>query len=200
MLNIDNIREIAYQADYSTTKRTIESYPELNNDDFWKCKCLKIFPKEPYLDFYTGEENYLIREKGEFALAIDFSNECYCKNVLFEYFDMLDEILDLSSEKIHDGIGYMPDILVKFIPQKRFIIVKNDDVYFVGHCDNESDAFKIMQDDSFVYKDDKYAAEYIQYTVIDLKSITPYFWKLGSLSEKRKSQFKVYSIEEIFDL
>jgi hypothetical protein len=56
-----------------------------------------------------------------------------------------------------------------------------------------------MKDDSFVYNDDEYI-EHIQYMVIDLKSITPYFWKLGSLSGRRKSQFKVYQIKEIFDL
>ena len=199
MLNADNIREVAYRADYNTTKNMIESYPELNNDDFWKSKCLILFPKESYLDFYTGEENYLIRERGEFALAVDFSSEAECQNVLFEYFDMLNEVLNLSEEKIHHGMGYNMHYLVKIIVQKRFIIIKNDGGYLIGQCDSESKALQIIKDDAIIHKDDEYG-EYIKYIIVDIESITPYFWKLGSISKRRTSKFKIYEIEDVLNL
>jgi hypothetical protein len=196
MLNIDNIREIAYQADYETTKKTLKLYPELDDDQFWKSKCLKLFPRETYLDFYTGEENYLIRERGVFALAVDFSGNGNCENLLFEHFDMLDKILDLSSEKIYDGMGYMLEILIKLIVKNRFIVIKNLEGFFVEQCSTELDAIDIMMNDAITYKNNEYA-EYINYMIIDLKSITPYFWKIGSLTKKQKAAFKFYDINKL---
>jgi hypothetical protein len=196
MLNIDNIREIAIQSDYVETKKIIKEFSELNNDDFWKSKCLKLFPKENYLDFYTGEENYLIRERGEFALAIDFSEECYCEKVLFEYSDMLSDILFLSVDKIHDGIGYQIHNLFKIIIQKQFIVVNNEEEDFMKQCDDKLEAIELIKQHSLIYKENKYN-EHIKYIIVDLKSITPYFWKLGTLSKKRTPKFTVYEFENI---
>jgi len=197
MLTIDNLREIAYQADYVETKNMIKEFPELNNNDFWKLKCLTLFPKQKYLDFYTGEENYLIRKRGEFALAVEFSDDCDCSNILFEYFDMLEEVLELSSDKIDYGKGYDIHNFYKITLQKQFIVINNNN--FLEQYENELEALEIIKEDSIIHKNDKYINS-VKYMIIDLKSITPYFWKLGSLSEKRKSIFKVYEFEDILRL
>jgi len=196
MLNTD--KEIAYQSDYVETKKMIKLIPEFNNDDFWKSKCLTLFPDEPYLDFYTGEENYLIREKKQFALAVDFDDE-YCEKFLYEYYDMLSEILYLSCDKIDESMEYHIHSLYNFIPKKQFIVVNNKEENFIEQCNNELKAIEIIKDDSIYYDSDRYNKD-IKYIIIDLKSITPYFWKLGLLSEKRESQFKVIKFEDIDNL
>lgn len=195
MLNMDNIREVAYQADYEITKKMIELYPNFNNDEFWKAKCLTLFPNQKYLDFYTGEENYLIRERGEFALAMDF-NEKICENILFEYSDMLPLILDLSFNKIDDRGDHMIHYLVRINVTDRFVIIKNNgysDYNIIGQCDYESQIYELMKNDD----NDDLELDLDQYMVVDLKSITPYFWKIGKLTKERKSEVKIYCVNDL---
>ena len=133
MLSVDNIREIAYQADYESTKKLLGLYPELNTDDFWKCKISKLFPLEKYLDFYTGEENYLIRNRKDFVLAVDVGESC--ENLLFEYDKMLEDILDLSAEKIHSGMGYSLHQLIHINIKNQFVIIHYErDLMIINQC------------------------------------------------------------------
>lgn len=198
MLTIDNIREITYQANYEVTKKSLELYPELNNDEFWKCKINKLFPLETYLDFYTGEENYLIRDRKDFILAIDTSDGMSCENSLFEYDKMLDDILELSDEKIHTGMGYLSHRLLHIHIKHQFVIVNEGltDVTIINQCDSELEAKDIIKghikDMNYDLNDDM--TEYIKYMVIDLNTITPYFLKLGKLRKSIKSKFNVYEI------
>ena len=100
-MNIDCIREIAYRCNFKTTKKLLILYPNILINDFWKIKCNIMFLKQNYLDFYTGEENFLIKEKKDFVLAIEQDkHNSFCENYLFEYDKMLDTILSLSGFKL----------------------------------------------------------------------------------------------------
>lgn len=85
MLTLDCIKEIAYRCNFKSTRKILELYPKLNNSEFWRAKCSLHFPDKIYLDFYTGEENYLLRKVGKFVLAIDFNWRRPCDNFLYEY-------------------------------------------------------------------------------------------------------------------
>lgn len=63
MLVFDNIKEIARHANYDTILTLLDCYPQIHYKHFWKDICAVQFPKQPYVHYLTGRENYLIKNK-----------------------------------------------------------------------------------------------------------------------------------------
>lgn len=186
MLTTDCIKEIAYRCNYRTTKIILDLCPKLNNIEFWQSKCALNFPAQTYLNFYSGEENYLLRKIEDFVLAVDFTSERYpCENILYEYNEMLDSILNLSEGKIDDRSCRIHK-LVHIDLEDQFVILFTDEyenICTIGQYNTELEAINEIKEDF----EDQYSDEdNICYMIIDMSSIIPYFWKYGKLKEPIK--------------
>lgn len=167
----DVIKEIAYFCDYKTTKQLILVYPQLKN--IWKHKC---YP-DRYLDFYSGEENYLMEKKKEFAISI--TDDHHIGNFLFQYDEMLDTILSMCYSR------YEYCDLLKIELRKRYLLLNKD--LIIEQYNNKEEAVNYIKNK--ITKRDKYI-------IVDMSTITPYFFKYGKLSEEKDCDYKIYSIED----
>ena len=178
MLSLDCIREIAYRCYYDTTLNILKIFPNISGNDFWKNKCQYTFPDQKYLTFYSGKENYLLREINNFVLAIDFSSLKYpCENILYEYNEMLDHILDLSSGKIDQDFGWRLHKLIHINVEARFVLLYKDiDISILSQNDNETEVSAKIKNHFNNINDSGI------YLVVDMNSIRPFFWKYGKLA------------------
>ena len=81
MLVFDNIKEIAYQSDYNTIIALFDSYPQLYKD-FWRNLCKIKYPDEPFVDFLSGSENYLRKNKQFYiTFNIQYCRPGYSRNI-----------------------------------------------------------------------------------------------------------------------
>src|SRR5690349_18906695 len=101
------------------------------------------------IDTWTANEIYMVKEKGsgEFALVINFGQKDV-KPYLYEYDPMLEHLLELQCDvmEYHDK-GYQTYRLVKFIPQKKFVVLSENrvtDVFVSGHFDSEEIALSAI--------------------------------------------------------
>lgn len=174
MLNLDCIKEIAYWCNYKTTKIMIRLYPSLYNENFWKSKCQRNFPEQNYLDFYSGEENYLLRKKDDFILLISRNGYNYtCEDVLFEHSKMLDKMIKMSAEKI-DGDQRYHDVHI--LLQCQFVVIFLLDVpKIIKQCNLYNEAIEVIKNNC--------KNPFDEFMIIDMESITPYFTKYGNLTE-----------------
>lgn len=208
MLNLDIIKEISYYADYETTLKLFEICEELNSSELnssklnssklnsWKRKCMVLFPDQPYLDFYTGPENYLIRERKDFVVdalfdGCDHSKQYpyNCKNLLYEYDDKL-------KDRIYHYSGIAPT-LVRINPIKRFILLKRDENKLITElmqCDDKNTTINLIKNDIKINieisMNNVLDYEDAEYMILDLMYIVPCFNKLGTLkpiTEERSS-------------
>lgn len=150
----DVIKEISYFCDYKTTKNLISIYPQLNN--IWRKKC----DANEYLEFYSGEENYLIQKKKEFAISI--TNDFHVGGFLFQYDKMLEEVISLGWYNYDDYCE-----LVKINVRKRYLLLNKFKI--IGQYDSK--------DEIDINKKRKHEI----YIIVDMESVVPYFLKYGSL-------------------
>ncbi len=138
----------------------------------------------PYFDFWTPEENNLVQSKRFFTLAINFSDYQDTENVIYEYDPMLVDILELSSEIIHNGGGYSMHNLIKFSVDAQYILVRRDcdfDVALIGQYSTNEEAINVINADQFALDSDD--DDTYQYVIINLEYTKPYFFKLGILTQ-----------------
>lgn len=121
---LDNIKEIAYQADYFTTLDLLQAYPTLDTDHFWEEKWNKQYPNQCYVPFFTNQDSFLIMERKNFVL-IFYSNGCpeccisgLYKNILYEDDGTLQEKFETYSQGFED-FEYIP-LHVK----KQFVVIQ----------------------------------------------------------------------------
>lgn len=189
MLSLDCIREIAYWCNYKTTKILLDLHPKLNNTDFWKTKCSKNFPNQNYLDFYTGEENYLLCKGDDFVLLISLDKYNYeCEDILFEYNEMLNDILKIINKKIFDKIDHHHLIHIN-IQCQLVVLCLVDSINIIGQCTTREEAIKIIKSD--------YQSIYDPYMIIDMASITPHFVKYGKLTKSGGADYELFCPEEL---
>jgi|SRR5436853_1298050 len=137
-LDLGAIFEITLYANYITTSKLLQSYPQLTTDcNFWQLKCQELFPDKPYFSFWSGEENYLVQCKDEFIMTI---RDNHIGPYLYEY---------------DSRFSYTNGI--RFTVQAQFIVVKKSTV--IGQYNNNDDASKI------VGIDDNYYIIDLQYTI-----------------------------------
>jgi len=142
-------------------------------------KFTKEFPNVPYFKFWTFKENYLVQKKENFTLAINFS-ESIVEPFLYEYFPMLEKILQLSNKYINVDNGDEIHTLIKLSVKNRFILIrrdhnnKNDKIIVMGQFDNKETAFNVITNE---YLPPKKIPEHDKriYVIVDLKNIKPYF-------------------------
>lgn len=136
---------------------------------------------------WTEKENTLVKERGTFALAINFADSDISRS-LYEYDPILEVILHLSDDNIHYGQGMEQHHLVQIIPQKQFALVRRDwkfNIELVGQYDSNDTTINMIKEDQLKLseKTDKiYTYEY-SYVIINLRNMTPYFMKLGEITE-----------------
>lgn len=197
MLSLDCIKEIAYRCDYDTTLIILKIYPEISNTDFWKSKCQYNFPDQRYLSFYSGEENYLLREIKDFVLAIDFSLLNYpCENVLYEYNEILDHVLDLSSGKIDEDFGWRLHQLIHINIKARFVILHNNsDITIINQHDTKQEVSAEIKNHVKINNITKKDCD--MYLIIDMDSITPFFWKYGKLTPTTYTITEIHRVEDL---
>ena len=136
VLNMDNIMEIALTANYETTVQLMDSYPQLNTTDFWKNKCDKKYPGKLYIDKWSGKENYLVHSKNEFCVNVNFGDNHDVDYQLYEYDEMLDDILSSVAENIHYGAGDSNNTLVKVnINKGKYILIIDDIENLIQYID-----------------------------------------------------------------
>lgn len=148
------------------------------------------FPDCTYFDFWTLQENYSVRTKESFALAVNFEGT-YVINVLYEYDPILDHVLNLSAYGMNSNMGYVVDTLVEINVKKQFILIKYDknkydknkyDIIVLGQYDTHKQAFDAHTNDKL--PPNKPSAPYV---VVDLQYTTPYFFGTKTRNFKPRS-------------
>lgn len=150
-----------------------------------------------HFNFWNDEENRLVKERKLFALAIMFGDYIHVENNIYEYDQILVDVLNLSSDSIHDGMGYRIHNLVKFNVENQFVVVKCDgmcNTHVLGQYASNEEGFNVIMGDCIARvcsksketnsKANKYDPDdYVQYVIVNLENTTPYFFGKGKLSE-----------------
>jgi hypothetical protein len=189
---MDTLLNIAIRTNYHTISAlicTCKYYSEYPN--IWKLACEIQFPTKPYFDFWTGKENYLVHERKYFALPINFTMEDVA-DYIYEYDQMLIEILSLSSDLIHFGMGYAQHELLKITVESQFIVVLlrnyNFDAKEIGQCSTYTEAEEMIQASQLTFSDDGNISEiYFTYAIVDLINLRPFCWKIKPREPNEKS-------------
>lgn len=116
MLSFDMIKEIALIADYNTTLNILTIFPKL--DQFWKRKCIELYPNKTYLRTFSGRENYLIKER-TFMIALNSAYETLISNFLIEYQSALDQCIKAMRYSFNN---YSHLIVIDIA--KQFVVIK----------------------------------------------------------------------------
>lgn len=119
-MNADIILEIALIADYSTTVNLLKCYPKLNTEEFWKRKCTELYPDKTYLTSFSGQENFLLKER-IFVITLDYEGDTKISNQLIEYHPMLQEYIDILEHVTNRSVT-----IIKIEVTKQFIVIKYD--------------------------------------------------------------------------
>lgn len=135
----DNKLEIALVADYDTTCNILKLFPQFDTLNFWKSKCDKLYPEKTYFEFFTGPENFRLKER-TFVIT---SEKCISRifdDKLIEYYDsmVMTKVLSITTLKTKINI------------EKRFITIKlNDDInlYTFSQSDIRNECYDIIGKD-----------------------------------------------------
>jgi hypothetical protein len=145
------------------------------------------------LECWTKEENDLVMERGLFAVAVNFGEGECVEQEIYEYDPMLDSILNLSAEIIHDGMGYILHSLIKFNIEKQYLVIVNNYAQcvgqIIGHYDSRDEAVTTIQRktcDIVAKCKVNYDERYTTYVIIDLSQCIPFFLKVGKLRKPPK--------------
>jgi len=60
---LDVLSTVILYTDYDTTLKILTILPKFNTNDFWKCKCSKLYPNKTYFDCFNEIDNFLIKER-----------------------------------------------------------------------------------------------------------------------------------------
>ena len=171
-------------ANYNDTLSLLKNNQELESDDVWRKKCQRLYPGRLYFDFYTPEENFLLKHRKKFTLMIDDTEDPIISNMIYEY----NKILKYQMK----GFNMMCDLdkIIKFVKidiMKQFIIIKRgeDDMFIIlSQCDKEFECNLIIEIDA---KKDVYDSDYY---IINIKEAVPCFVDVGILSMPRCKSLK----------
>lgn len=146
-------------------------------------------------DFWTPEENDLVQARKKFALAINFSDAQAVESSLYEWDPMLKDILELSSEIIHDGAGYALHNLIMVDVEKQFIVIRrnrNYTVKYIGQYATNTEAINTIKTDQLTLiskdTDDEDEDDDFEYVVVNLENTTPYFFGQGKLVKRNHTR------------
>lgn len=156
---------------------------------------------EYYFDFWTAEENKLVKEKRFFAIVVNFE-ENNVSNYIYEYDYLFTKSLLLSLSTRHtfnpthprtdppDQTDSRPGILFPICVNKQFIVLKyaNNEIQEIGECDTEQETNTVIaknrldllnspETDDTSESSVSYA-EAPNYVVVNLACTKPYFFKL----------------------
>ncbi len=184
-MNNDILHAIASQANDQTAGRLMQTNKNMKSSYFWKNKC---DPNKPYFDTWTIAENYLAQNMNQpFAIFINFGTNLHVEEYLFEYHPMLMALSSLEVENVcrHDD-NNLHDLIV-FDLEDRFIVSANVylDCAVIGQFKDRDDAMNGINDHR---KKMILLRTEVDYYVIDLSKMTPFFVKEGCLSKRKKSK------------
>lgn len=119
------------KTDYDTTINLLKIYPQFGNGNFWEEKCKINYPDKTYLDKFTEQENYLLKER-TFILAVDDNGDARVKinSRLIEYSPANEQKMKIAlGNNYHDYLR-----LIEINITKQFIVLKRNDygilIYF----------------------------------------------------------------------
>lgn len=137
--------------------------------------------------FWTTEENALVTERGTFTLAIKFVDDV--SEYLYEYDPIIEKILHLSDNNIHYGRGMKQYQRVQIIPREQYVLVRQDDKFNVevlGQYSSNDIAVSMIKNDQSKLTEE--TNNVYHYVIINLRNTTPYFLKLGRLTQINKDK------------
>ena len=188
------IYQIALNSDYETTSTLVEIYPKLETIyKIWKNKYFKEFG-DKYFEKWSWEENYLVANRPYFNLLLNLSwqNDDYNTNIqnrLYEDDDILHDLYDkLFSQLSEEAEITFPTLLpIEIDLEYKYLVLKvvDEDNIHVFNIKNYEEAISIEREDQIeeINKDRHY--NYI-YGIINLQEMTPYFLKLGEISNDNR--------------
>ena len=184
---------IMLNANYKKTLLLLKTCHNFNNipnnvPNIWMLKCNYQYPDKPYFDFWTGQENFLVKQQKEFLLAFNFSLD-KVDNYLFEWNPILPHMLHLSDEITDTANGYTLYGFVRFTVQYQFILIKQDERLnnsIIGQFSTNDDAKQAMQNDQLTIQPN--FIHIVAYVIVDLQHTVPYFTKYGVLNPQNKIQ------------
>lgn len=150
-------------------------------EDSWKSKFIEHFPNCQYFDSWTAEENYCVRLKKSFAVAINMYDEIVEK-FIYEYDPMLNDILNLSNKYIHDDADCCIHVLIPFDIDKQFILIKEDldcKVFLIRQYDTENEAICVIKNDHLSPNKCSHEEYDPNYVLVNIQNTKPYFFGKG---------------------
>lgn len=186
-LPIDSIRQIALNADYATTINLLKSYPILDSINFWKEKCIKLYPSKDYFNFFTGPENFLLKER-TFLLTINDTDDLVIANKLIEYHPLLEQQAKIMQAMITSKWHHIIKYLEIFFDEQYSVIKRDDnDKLKTIYQDNDKNlCYAVIKEDAVkeTYDCDYYIVDLNLFSFTgDYKQITPE-WIPGSRYNK----------------
>jgi hypothetical protein len=181
MTDLDCFLSIGIHADFNKTLLLAQTCSYIHKN-IWKLKLKHYFPNKKYFNFWTGSQNYLVRNK-KFILMIEF-DEKYVRNVFYESNTMLNDFMwdNFYSKGLPEYIT--------FNISRRFILVRNEglfqETFLVGQYDSKKRALMSAEKNQKKYlntKKDKWS-NYFFYVIIDLKCAVPKFWQMKNNNTK----------------
>jgi hypothetical protein len=172
MLDIDNIIEIAFHANFKTTINLIKTLPQIDTPWFWKEKCFKKYGI--YRDLYTGKENYLCHGVKTWCINVNFNDKKVDKYI-FEYTPILDRIL--YNTRKYELIQFN-----NFLNQFILIIDNDADTYHIFYYETEIEYLNTLN---------TYKKTNLRYIILTIKNMSPYFINYGPYYKKCKNYVKV---------
>lgn len=139
----DNKLEITLAADYDTTVNILKLFPQFDTLDFWKNKCNKLYPEKTYFEFFTGPENFLLKER-TFVITVDNNTDPVINNYLMEYNSILTEQLKILNTVSSDCLFEH----IKINIEKQFIVIRSTDTLsLLFQSDIKDDCYDMIKED-----------------------------------------------------
>lgn len=152
-------------------------------------------------DFWTPEENRLVREKKIFTFSVNFGDYKHVGKYIYESDPMLEVILNLSKDVIHEGMGFRIDSLVTFCVNKQFVVLKQNNDYeisVIGECDELTETKNIVSCDYEKMRHVCIEEDYeLCYAIVDLKHTKPYCFKTTPSRTANEKPAKFYRCEKL---
>ena len=190
-LYMDNIMEIALVSDYETTVKLLDSYPQINTKDFWRNKCNKQYPEKLYIDTWSGKENYLVQSKNDFCVNIKCSSNMNIDHQLYEYDEILEDILSSMNENVRCGGGYGKNTLVKVnINNGKYILIIENFINNIQYIDNykfQLEAMDVIIGKRLILSQNAdHENGYFKAVIINIENMMPRFFGMKKLRDRTK--------------
>ena len=192
MGNLDCLLSIAIHADFNKTLLLAQTCSYIHKN-VWKLKLKYYFPGKKYFDFWTGSKNYLVQSRKIFTLVVDFNIQTVGKTI-YEYDPILCDVIYESF-----NFDYEERIeLVKFNVKRRFVLMREDNNFtatLIGQYDSKKRALISAKKNQEIYLNDGLdidEKESFSYALVDLKYITPKFFKIQNKNMNRNITYRKY--------